>query len=124
MSMFKMLLSIHPEYADKILSGEKKFEFRKVRCRQDVNKIVIYVTSPVMQIVGEAEVLDIIEDEPEIVWEKTKSHAGVSREFYDNYYKGKEKAIAYKLGHVSKYETTVSLSDFGIRSVPQSFVYL
>jgi len=122
--MCKMLLSINPEYADKILSGEKKFEFRKVRCRPDINKIVIYVTSPVMQVVGEADVLDIIDDEPEIVWAKTSKHAGISREFYDSYYEGKNRAIAYKLGHINKYEIAFSLSDFGIRSAPQSFVYL
>lgn len=119
-----MLLSINPEHVEKILSGEKKFEFRKVRCRPDVDKIIIYATSPVMQIVGEVDVLDIIEDNPETVWERTSEHAGISREFYNNYYKGKGKAVAYKLGTVNKYEKFANLSDFGIRSAPQSFIYI
>ncbi len=50
-----MLLSINPEHVEKILTGQKQFEFRKVRCRSDVSKIVIYATSPVMKIVGEAD---------------------------------------------------------------------
>ncbi|MDR2944343.1 MAG: hypothetical protein LBU81_04575 [Methanosarcinales archaeon] len=119
-----MLLSINPEHVEKILTGQKQFEFRKVRCRSDVRKIIIYATSPVMQVVGEADVLDIIEDDPECVWKQTSEHAGISREFYNNYYKGKEKAIAYKLGNISKYEKSVSLSDIGVNSAPQSFIYL
>lgn len=122
--MCKMLLSINPEHVEKILMGQKKFEFRKVRCRSNVEKIVIYATSPVMQIVGEADVLDIIEDKPDTVWNQTFEYAGISREFYDNYYKGKDKAVAYKLGNVNKYEKAADLADFGISSAPQSFIYL
>lgn len=38
--MCKMLLSINPEYVKSILEGEKVYEYRKFRCREDVNKIV------------------------------------------------------------------------------------
>lgn len=41
-----MLLSINPEHVENILSGVKKIEFRKVRCKSDVNKIIIYATAP------------------------------------------------------------------------------
>ncbi|MDV0445732.1 hypothetical protein MmiAt1_13260 [Methanimicrococcus sp. At1] len=119
-----MLLSINPEHVDKIMTGEKKFEFRKVRCRSDVDKIVIYATSPIMQVVGEVDILDIIEDRPDEVWNQTSAYAGISRKFYDDYYKGKEKAVAYKLGNVNKYEKSANLADFGIHSAPQSFIYL
>lgn len=40
-----ILLSIHPEHVKKIISGEKKFEFRKVKTRKyQPNKIFIYST--------------------------------------------------------------------------------
>ena len=58
------LLSIKPEYAEKILKGEKLFEFRKVAFAQEVSKIFIYATSPVCRIVGEFEVGGIIKDSP------------------------------------------------------------
>jgi len=119
-----MLLSIKPQHVENILNGNKKFEFRKVRCRPDVDKIVIYATSPVMQIVGEANILEIIQDEVEKVWEITSLHAGVSRQFYDKYYQGKDQAVAYKLGKVKKYKRPLQLSDFGISFAPQSFVYI
>ena len=40
--MCQMLLSINPEYVTSILQGDKLYEYRKFRCRDDVDKIVIY----------------------------------------------------------------------------------
>ena len=122
--MRKMLLSINPEHVENILSGTKRYEFRKVRCRFDVDKIIIYSTAPVMMVVGEAEIVSIIEDEPEKVWELTSDYSGIAKEFFDRYYKDKDKAVAYKLGKIKKYLEPLKLSDFGINFAPQSFVYV
>lgn len=119
-----MLLSINPEHVDNILKGKKKYEFRKVRCREDINKIVIYSTSPIMKIVGEVEVLCILEFDPETLWNMTSTKSGITKEFYDRYYDGKDKAIAFKLGKVKKYRKPFELSDFGLKFAPQSFLYL
>lgn len=51
--MCKMLLSINPEHVENILCGKKRFEFRKVCCKADVDKIIIYSTAPVMRVVAE-----------------------------------------------------------------------
>jgi len=122
--MCKMLLSINPEHVENIMNGNKKFEFRKVRCRPEVDKIIIYATSPVMKVVGEADVIDIIVDFPEQVWEQTSKFAGISKQFYDRYYQNKEVAVAYRLGKVRKYKNPLTLADFGINFAPQSFVYV
>ncbi|MDD2245320.1 MAG: hypothetical protein PHR13_12030 [Dysgonamonadaceae bacterium] len=122
--MCKMLLSVNPEHVDNILSGVKQFEFRKVRCKRDVESILIYATSPVMLVVGEAEVREVIEGAPESVWKLTTDFAGVSKPFFDRYYKNKKKAIAYRLGKVERYLQPLPLSAFGISFAPQSFVYV
>ena len=119
-----MLLSINPEHVENIMNGNKKFEFRKVRCRPEVDKIIIYATSPVMKVVGEADVIDVIVDLPEQVWKRTSEFAGISKLFYDNYYQNKEVAVAYRLGKVRKYTNPLTLADFGINFAPQSFVYV
>jgi len=77
-----------------------------------------------MQVVGEAEVEGIIEDLAEKVWEKTKDKSGTTYEFLSEYYKGKNKAIAYKLKNAKKYEDGKILKSFGIEVAPQSFVYI
>ncbi len=122
--MSQMLLSINPEHVENILLGTKKFEFRKVRCKSNVNKIIIYATSPIMQVVAEAEILGIIEDDPTAVWDLTAEFAGISKLFYDQYFEGRNKAIAYQLGKVKRYPRPKALSDYGVNFAPQSFVYV
>lgn len=119
-----MLLSINPKHVENILSGNKQVEFRKVRCRPEVDKIIIYSTSPIMKVVGEADVIDVIIDQPERVWKLTSKYAGISKQFYDKYYQNKEFAVAYRLGSVKKYKKPLTLADFGINFAPQSFVYV
>ena len=118
-------MSINPIYADKILSGTKKYEYRKVKAKKDkVNKIVIYATYPIMKVVGEVEVKDILEETPEKLWNVTKEYSGVTKQFYDNYFNKSSKAIAYKLGKIEKYDEPKKLEDVGVKYVPQSFLYL
>lgn len=118
------LFSIRPEYVEQIFNGTKKFEYRKQPNRIPINKMLIYETSPIMKIVGEAEVEEVLVDTPEVIWEKTKEYSGINKKFYDQYFKGRHAAVAYKLGNIIKYETQKELNDFGIKRAPQSFCYL
>lgn len=120
----KILLSINPEHVINIFLKTKQYEFRKVRCKQDVNMIVIYATAPVSRVIGEVEVLDILEDKPDKIWEITKRISGITRELFAEYYENKERAVAYKLGKVKKYKEPKLLNEIGINYTPQSFVYL
>lgn len=106
------------------MSGVKQYEFRKVKCREKVDRIIIYSTYPVMKVVGEAEVVDVLVNKPEDLWQKTASHSGITKEFFDSYFYGYETAVAYKLGKIKKYNKPVDLSDFGVKAAPQSFVYI
>lgn len=119
-----MLLSIKPEYAKLILDRQKKYEFRKHRCKTSVNKIVFYSTAPESKVVGEAEIEDIIEGSPSKIWELTKKAAGITRAKYLAYYHGYHNAIAYKLKNVVIYDPPKELSDYEIAHAPQSFIYL
>lgn len=57
----KALLSIKPEFVEKILSGEKLVEYRKaVFKRPEVKSVVIYSTMPDGLIVGEFEIGQIL----------------------------------------------------------------
>lgn len=119
-----MLLSIKPEYAKAILDGQKEYEFRKRRCKSEVNKIILYSTAPESKVVGEAEIEDIIEGSPSKIWELTKKTAGITQAKYRTYYQGYHNAVAYKLKNVVVYDPPKELSDYGIDHVPQSFQYI
>lgn len=122
--MCKILLSINPMHVENIFNGTKEYEFRKIRCKEDVDKIIIYSTAPVMKVVGEAKVKEILEDAPEVIWSKTKKKSGIDKCYFQKYYVGKKKAVAYKLEDVKKYESPKELSYYGITTAPQSFMYL
>ncbi|WP_455535979.1 hypothetical protein [Roseburia inulinivorans] len=122
--MCAILLSINPKHVENIMNGTKKYEFRKTACKRHVDKILIYSTNPVMKIVGEAEVEDVLIDNPEIIWKKTKKKSGIDKVFFDQYYDAREQAVAYKLKNVIKYREPKELKDYGISSAPQSFQYI
>lgn len=123
--MCRILMPINPEYVDEILAGRKKYEYRKIKAkRNNIDKMLIYSTSPIMKIVAEVDIKEILEEEPEKLWEMTKNESGITKEFYNKYYKNKNTAIAYKLGTIKIYDKPKNLTDIGINYVPQSFVYL
>ena len=117
-------MSIKREYVEKILSGEKCYEYRKTLPKKDVSKIIIYCTYPIKKVVGEVEVKNILVEDKEILWNMTKEKSGTSKEFYDSYFKDKDVAIAYELGKVKIYNPYKDLSEIGVNFVPQSFIYL
>lgn len=122
--MCQMLLSINPEYVESILQGKKVYEYRKFRCRDDVDKIIIYATAPQQQVVAEAEIADIIEDDILSVWRQTKKYSGITYAFFRKYYKGKKKAVAYHLKNIVIYEEPLTLKDIGVSCAPQSYRYI
>lgn len=122
--MCQMLLSINPEYVASIFQGKKMYEYRKFRCRDDVDKIIIYATAPQKQVVGEAEIADIVEDEILEVWRRTKEYSGITYKFFRQYYKGKKKAVAYQLKNLVIYDKPFTLGEIGVTSAPQSFRYI
>lgn len=120
----KIIISINPEYVEKIISGEKKFEYRTKVAKQQVDTLIIYATKPMMKVVAEVEILGVIATSPEELWNQTKNQSGITKSFFDEYFKDKRVAYAYKLGTVKVYEKPKSLLDFGLRMAPQSFAYV
>lgn len=122
--MRKILISINPEHVNNIFSGIKKFEYRKKVAKKDIKSIIIYSTYPEKRIVGEAKIRSIIAETPENLWRKTKDYSGISKEFFDVYFMGREIAYAYELYDVKKYKKPKQLLAYGVHCAPQSFIYI
>ena len=121
----KVLLSVKPEFVEKIFAGTKKYEFRKsLFKRSGVKYVVIYASAPIKRVVGEFEIDDILSDGVDVVWDKTKKHSGITKEFYKSYFQNRKIANAIKIGHIRKYEKARQLSDYNIQQAPQSFCYI
>lgn len=122
--MSKILISINPEYVERIISGEKKFEFRTKIAKRNVSKIIIYCTFPTMKVMAEAEITGTLMMDPKHLWESTKEHSGITKEKFFEYFEGRSTAYAYVLGKVKIYDEAIPLSAFGCKSAPQSFIYV
>lgn len=90
----------------------------------NIEKIIIYETSPVMKVIAEVQVLDIIYSPKEEVWNITKDLSGIPKEFFGDYFKNNKNSIVYKLDKVRVYKIPKELGEFGIKYAPQSFFYL
>lgn len=124
MWMCRILLSINPEHVENIMSGKKQYEYRKILCKEKVDGIVIYSTYPVMKVVGEADVLNTLVNSPDEVWNETAPYSGITKQFFDDYYYKRDKAVAFHLGNVREFKQPKELSEYGIKAAPQSFVYI
>lgn len=122
----KVLLSIKPEYAEKILQGKKKYEFRKAIFKNpNVKTVVIYATMPVGKVVGEFDFDEVLSDSPSAIWSETRNFSGISKSFFNSYFSGRKTAHAIKVREVRRYENPFPLKKLIPNgSAPQSYRYL
>jgi predicted transcriptional regulator len=122
----KVLLSIKPEFAEKILDGRKKFEFRRVVFRdKTVREVVIYASSPVSQIVGEFEIDGILSMSKNDLWRETQRHAGITRDIFMNYFDGKDECYAIRVANPVRYDEPMNLQQaVALTRPPQSYAYV
>lgn len=121
-----VLLSIKPKYADLILAGSKRVEFRRSWASQDVGVIVLYSSYPIQKLVGLIEVEQVIVDSPTSLWKTcTERGGGLTRKELRSYFAGKSKGVAVLLGQLFKFDRYIEPSDVIEGFVPpQSFRYL
>ena len=93
----RVLLSIKPEFAEKILNGTKRYEFRKQGFSKPVDTVVLYATKPVGKIVGEFKLKTVHADVPEQIWRLTENFAGINKLFFDAYFQNRGKAYALEV---------------------------
>jgi predicted transcriptional regulator len=118
-------MSIHPDYAEAIVSGRKCAEFRKRPLAADIDVVLIYATAPVQAIVGWFEVSGTVRSSPAEIWRRLHSQGGISRTEFTTYYAGSIQGVALLVGKVERFSELVALSVLSPRpAIPQSFSYI
>ena len=121
----RVLLSIKPEYANKIFDGSKKYEFRRTVFKNpSIKTIVVYASSPGQKVIGEFEIESILNCELQTLWEKTKEFSGISEKFFFDYFVNKDKGYAIKVKKTKMYKEALCIKEDFNSSPPQSFLYL
>ena len=120
-----ILLPIFPQYANAIMEGRKKIEFRKKNIPTNIEFVVIYSTKPEKKVIGLFKVETITKAHPKILWDNFKDIGCVKKEFLFDYYDGHDQGVAIHVGRTYEFSQPFNLSDLNDNlNPPQSFRYL
>lgn len=118
-------MSIRPEFAAAILSGDKAVEFRKRPVADDVSHVLIYATLPVGSLLGWFLVQGQSTTSPRELWDKFNEVAGISEARFFEYYAERESGTGIHVGLAEKFSQPLPLAEIGaVLRPPQSFQYL
>ena len=122
------VLSIRPQYSEKIMEGRKTVELRR-RFPMSTSKgsiVYIYSTSPVRAMVGSAQISDVIKMPVAEIWKQYSDCAFIKKEDFDVYFSGVTEGYALEFSNVRPLPRPLKLNElrerFGFQP-PQSFLY-
>ena len=119
------LMSIKPVFADRILSGQKKVEFRRTRFARAVSHVVIYATSPRNKVIGFFEVVEVDKGPPDELWARYADIGGIEEPEFRAYFGDESQGFAIRVGRVVGLSAPIALENVGVAgSAPQSFRYI
>lgn len=122
-----VIMSIKPQYADRILNGTKKFEFRKSIPKRidEIGKVLIYSTFPIQRIIGHFTVKKVYKMNPLELWLHTWKQAGIGINDFQQYFKDKEFGYAIEVDEVTIYQKPLFFKEIDATGrIPQSFKYI
>jgi predicted transcriptional regulator len=118
-------MAIHPGYADAILDGRKRVEFRKRSLAVDVSTVLMYATAPVKRIVGEFTVDRTLTTSPEELWGAVGSVGVIDEASYTAYFAGFHTATGILVSAPRRYHVAIPLAALDpTPAAPQSVTYL
>jgi predicted transcriptional regulator/DNA-binding XRE family transcriptional regulator len=123
-----VVLSIRPEYSQKIIEGRKTVELRR-RFPLSAPRgtlAYIYSTSPQRAMVGRAEISDVIKAPISQLWRRFSDSAFIHKADFEEYFKGLDHGFALMFSNARPLPRQLELSElrerFGFEP-PQSFLY-
>lgn len=123
-----LLISVKPEFAEKIFDGTKQIELRKsVPNVSKGDMVIIYSTLPVKAVLGTCVVENVIKKSPAQLWKIHSSKLGIDRKRYFEYFRNSGTAVGIVLTSIDRLANEISLDSirkhFPKFSPPQTFRY-
>jgi len=120
------LLSVRPSYADAIMNGEKRYEFRPTIFKaRNAQRAYVYSTARIKKIVGSFEVQEIVKDTPCNLWNRFSRWSGMNSKDFFGYFASRSVGFAIGVGSAQAFEIAIDpWTRFDRFVPPQSFYYL
>ena len=129
MSRSAILLSIRPQYAEKIFNRSKTVELRRIRPKhlKKGTLVLLYVSSPIKSLVGAFKVERVVEMPLDELWQLVRSKAGVTCEEFEAYYGGVNRGVGIFISETWRLSEPIELEDLREQILnfhpPQGFRY-
>ena len=89
-----LFIAVKPEYAKKLISGEKDIELRKTKPHvQAGDYAIIYASAPAKAVWGFGKIKRIILCSPQEMWANYSTRLGIKEQDYLMYYKKSNKSV-------------------------------
>jgi predicted transcriptional regulator len=123
-----LVVSIKPEFAQKIFNGEKSIELRKSAPNVSPgDTMVVYCTDPVKAVIGVCEVKEVLKMKPAQLWRSHNEALGIDKKRYEAYYSNVTIAVGIVLASASRLVKEIPLStlkkNIPTFQPPQTFRY-
>ncbi len=124
-----ILLGIKPQFAEDILDGRKKWEYKRVPPKIIAKtKMVLYASGNMQSIIGDCTVTEILRKPVNELIDKTINESTSTREGLQEYFSGLEIGSALRVEKPKRYANFISLTDIKEKAhnfvPPQNFYYL
>ena len=89
-----LFIAVKPEYANKLISGEKDIELRKTKPHvQAGDYAIIYASAPAKVVLGYGKIKRIILCSPQEMWSNFSTRLGINEQDYLMYYKNSNRSV-------------------------------
>ncbi len=89
-----LFIAVKPEYAYKLISGEKDIELRKTKPHvQAGDYAIIYASAPAKVVLGYGKIKRIILCSSQEMWDNFSTRLGIKEQDYLMYYKNSNKSV-------------------------------
>jgi len=106
-----LLLTVKPQFAERIFVGTKKVELRRLKPRISIgDQVLVYTSSPTKAITGAFEVKDVLSGSPDFLWREVGPKTGMDKKEFDRYFAGADYGHAIFLGHVWRLPESIPLT--------------
>lgn len=127
--MKRILLSVKPRYAEKILNGSKKIELRRrfTKLPEDGVTVVIYASSPISSVIGAVEVHSVEKLRIKEIWSKYKEIIGIDELGLHKYFRDIDEGLCLHLRKPMRFKNSKPLNEIFDGSLirpPQSFQFV
>lgn len=120
-----VVMSVHPCFAEAIMDGRKKIEFRKRPLADDVTVVWVYATTPVRRVVGYFEVDGMHTGKPANLWREFAEMGCIDRADFDRYYAGSSTGAGIRIRKAVRLDVPALIADLLPSGVPpQNYAYV